>query len=269
MYLSKEATLLPSKVVFSFVFLYPITRTRIPTKRNTEYTQFHAQQGHHYGWKTTLRDTNGSSLYETDDMALLTTIVERNDVAMLKRYIQDKIDPAVGLHPYSPDCIDPFFTATKHGCIDALRVLLDHYHANINEAEPLEQRGIFLLNLACRYGQLETARFLLDSDPPLGTVQDKAPGGETALLAAAESFVYLSDELEHYHGNDTHAWVAKELARREDLIHMLVDRGASVRDHRDDPPRLRCSVLGLAASRASYALVKRLVDDGADLHAKQ
>lgn len=35
----------------------------------------------------------------------------------------------------------------------------------------LDQRGFLLLNVACQHAQLDTALFLLDSQPPLGEVR--------------------------------------------------------------------------------------------------
>lgn len=79
------------------------------------------------------------------------------------------------------------------------------------------------------------------------------------------------------HENETHNWIGDRIARGEKLMHLLLDRGASANDaiidQRDDndgqPPQPDDNVLALAVSRASYKLMKRLIDGGADIHARK
>ncbi|KAE8132407.1 ankyrin repeat-containing domain protein [Aspergillus pseudotamarii] len=209
-------------------------------------------------WDSGLRDTDGSILYEADWKVLRDEIIRRNDVETLKRYIEKY--PETGLEPELVYYYhEVFFVATRHGCVDALRVLLAYYLTNLDKAVPLEERDIVLLSTACRYAQLETVHFLLDSQPPLGNIRDKSSEGETALLSAA------NDQIEEH------------LARSEQLMYMLLDRDASVHDvtmvrneyNTSLPPQPRNTVLSLAISRASYKLVKRLIEQGANVHAKQ
>ncbi|GAB1206533.1 hypothetical protein APSETT445_005223 [Aspergillus pseudonomiae] len=219
-------------------------------------------------WDSGLRDTDGSIMYETEDQTLREEIIRRNDVETLKQYIGQY--PKTGLEPEPAYYrLDVFFVATQDGCIDALRVLLAYYHANLDKAVPLERRDIVLLNVACKYSQLETVQFLLDSQPPLGNIHDKGPGGETAILSAAESFTWP--------GEVTSDRIKECLVRSEELMYMLLDRGASVNDvtmvqneyNAHLPPQPCDTVLSLAISRASYTLVKRLIEQGANVHAKQ
>ncbi|KAH8696474.1 ankyrin repeat-containing domain protein [Talaromyces proteolyticus] len=199
---------------------------------------------------------------------LLRKIIEVNDVTMLNQYIKSygriALDPAE-LH-------DPFWIAAKCGSANALQVLLEYYKADPDQTQALAARGFFLLNTACQYAQLETARFLLDSDPPLGKAYTGDHRGGGALLSAA---IY----------KDNRGWFRDRITRSEDLMHMLLDRGASVRDvvqvlrHSDDDntegklqqqqwPLLK-TVLGQAVSRASYKLLSRLIAEGADVHTRQ
>ncbi|KAB8255516.1 ankyrin repeat-containing domain protein [Aspergillus pseudonomiae] len=219
-------------------------------------------------WDSGLRDTDGSIMYETEDQTLREEIIRRNDVETLKQYIGQH--PKTGLEPEPAYYrLDVFFVATQDGCIDALRVLLAYYHANLDKAVPLERRDIVLLNVACKYSQLETVQFLLDSQPPLGNIHDKGPGGETAILSAAESFTWP--------GEVTSDRIKECLVRSEELMYMLLDKGASVNDvtmvqneyNAHLPPQPCDTVLSLAISRASYTLVKRLIEQGANVHAKQ
>ncbi|KAJ5792444.1 uncharacterized protein N7503_008422 [Penicillium pulvis] len=82
-------------------------------------------------------------------------------------------------------------------------------------------------------------------------------------------------------------WRSNHIIRAEELIHLLLDAGASVQaarasatenwlfgnTYRDEerwkPLQASGTVLGFACSRAGYALIKRLIDQGADIHAKE
>ncbi|KAE8330635.1 ankyrin repeat-containing domain protein [Aspergillus sergii] len=227
-----------------------------------------------FGYNVAIIDTDGSELHEDESGSLLAKIIESNDVPMLNQYKEK--------HPRGITCsseareMDPFFVACRHGSTDVLPVLLEHYHANLSQTASLEERDIVLLNIACEYGQLETALFLLDSQPPLGSVGANMPGCETALLSAAQSIWNLSGELQ-FHENEALDWVDKRLTRSEQLIDILLDRGASVHDVTMCPgediaevkPQPLHTVLGLAISRAGYKLLKRLVDEGANVHTRQ
>lgn len=235
---------------------------------------------------TRLIDTDGTIHNETDDCTLLNQIIRRNDVVTLNRYLAKFPDHALatGEVYYS----DPFWIAASLGSTDVLRVLLEHYKVNYDPSRTvaLDQRGFLLLNVACQHAQLDTALFLLDSQPPLGEVRAwDRDHCETALLAAAaslESLEYLSSKWEYPH-HSRHGWARDCVARGEELMNLLLDRGASARDviapiQHDGgdnatsnglPPQPLSTVLGRAVSRASYKLVSRLLDEGADVHARQ
>ncbi|RAQ68657.1 hypothetical protein COH20_007423 [Aspergillus flavus] len=235
------------------------------------YVEFRRVQP--WGYDVAIIDTDGSELHEDEFGSLLAKIIESNDVPMLNQYKEK--------HPRGITCsseareMDPFFVACRHGSTDVLRVLLEHYHANLGQTA-FEEREIVLLNVTCEYGQLETALFLLDSQPPLVSVGANMPGYETALLSAAQSIWNLSDELQ-YHENEALDWVDKRLTRSEQLIDILLDRGASVHDVTmcpdEDIAEVKQqplhTVLGLAVSRAGYKLLKRLIDEGANVHTRQ
>ncbi|OBT44953.1 hypothetical protein VE00_04698 [Pseudogymnoascus sp. WSF 3629] len=200
---------------------------------------------------TWLIDTDGTILNETEDCTLLNQIIRRNDVATLNRYLAKFPDHALAtgeVYYY-----DPFWIAASLGSTE--------------------------------HAQLDTALFLLDSQPPLGEVRAwDRDHCETALLAAAASLEYLSSKWEYPHHN-RHGWARDCVARGEELMNLLLDRGASacdaiVRAHTqhdggDDatgnglPPQPLGTVLGRAVSRGSYELVRRLLDEGADVHARK
>ncbi|RDW83615.1 ankyrin repeat domain-containing protein [Aspergillus mulundensis] len=226
-------------------------------------------------------DADGTALYETQLVSLLHEIIARNDSNLLMQYITawewdlpGRDIPVPDIHSH-----DPFYIAAAHGCLDALRVLLDAHSAGKTEAHSAsasasasieQERGFSLLHVACQHAQIEIVKFLLDSDPALATVHDKDPGGWTPLMAAAYSTGTFGD------GADTSTL-------GEVLINMLLDRGASARDCVSSPttgidtatasesgghrlPQADSTVLSLAISGCSYRTVKRLLEAGADIH---
>ena len=211
-----------------------------------------------------LDDENGAKIFETDTGDLLYTIIERNDTATLNRYLEKF--PLI-LTPRLPYDEDAFYIAARDGRTDVLRVLLEYYAAHPTQTEGPNARGYLLLNVACRYAQIGTARFLLDNQPALGEIHARSEGGGTALLMAATSLACAE--------NDRHDSILEYVARGEQLMQLLLDKGADARDvlpcawasPKDGQP---CkTVLGLAICRASPKLVKRLINQGADVHAKQ
>jgi ankyrin repeat protein len=126
-----------------------------------------------------------------------------------------------------------------------------------------------------------------DSPSPLETVNMHAKDevGKTPILEAAASLIDLrreANEAEESECADWIEWVRDRIARGEQLIHFLLDRGCLATD--DIPPaadfgpflndtgidngQSRGSVLGLAVSRASGRLVQRPIDLGADVYFK-
>jgi ankyrin repeat protein len=212
-----------------------------------------------------LVDEDGANIYETEYRGLLFTIIELNDVATLNQYLAKY---PWALWPGETYYDDPFWAAAHHGSNDALRVLLEHYVADPTRTVAPDARGYLLLNVACRSAHVDTVRFLLDSQPAFGDTYARDDGGGTALLSAAASLAYVKD--------DRHGSIRDYVARGEELMQLLLDRGACARDvlHRgafippgDEQPRN--TVLGLAISRASPELVKHLIDEGANVHTKE
>ncbi|KJK67509.1 Ankyrin repeats 3 copy [Aspergillus parasiticus SU-1] len=227
-------------------------------------------------------DTDGSILYETDYDGLLCAIIERDDVTTLTRYLAK--EPRAAIAPSMGAFCDPFYIAAKNGSLNALRVLIEHHYRNADTLSlegtylaPPNERGFLILNVACRHAHIEMVRFLLDREPPLGSVHAKDDWGETALLATAGSLAQLgcdASEIDHATGD----WMDQRIARGEELIHLLLDRGAPAHYMRDQVagrekfnlmPEPVDTVLGQAITRASYALVNRLIDAGADVHGRE
>ncbi|KAH8701832.1 ankyrin repeat-containing domain protein [Talaromyces proteolyticus] len=220
-----------------------------------------------------LYDQNGAILYENNYQGLRNKIVQLNDVALLKQYIVKY--PRAVLAAGEVYYHDPFFIAAECGSTDALRLLFNVYIADPTQAKALDKRGYRLLDLACQNAHIDTVRFLLNNEPPLGDVLARNKYGDTALLSAAASLARF--RYEDWEDNDfSMEWIRDRFARSEDLMQLLLDRGASARDSntteffREDydeyKSQPRDTVLGLAVSRASPSLVKRLIDEGADVH---
>ncbi|RFU34748.1 hypothetical protein B7463_g1600, partial [Scytalidium lignicola] len=137
--------------------------------------------------------------------------------------------------------------------------------------ETLYERGQIILRRACYGGQVEMVRFLLDSQPPFGDIHGRRKN-ITPLLAAASSFIRSSP----IGSDDVHIPRKDYLARSEELMQLLLDRGACARDiikadvsPEVKPSQPRDTVLSLAIAGGSPGLLKRLIEEGADVQAKK
>ena len=228
----------------------------------SRYSEFHLKS---LDWDLAdgiLLDEDGAAIYETEYSGLLLSIIRLNDVATLKRYLATH---PRALGPGETHSYDPFWAAAYHGSTDALRVLLEHYAAHPNQTEAPNARGYLLLNVACQSAHVGTARFLLDNQLAAAEIHAQEAHGMTALLAAAASFVDSA-----YAENDRRDSMRDHVARGEELMLLLLDRGACAQDaitQGDKQPR--DTVLTLAISQASSKLVKRLIDEGADIYTKK
>lgn len=81
-------------------------------------------------------------------------------------------------------------------------------------------------------------------------------------------------KLRIYHESCDYDYFSERIACGEELMHLLLDRGASARDAiiprrgGGDGQPLH-TVLGWAVCRSSYGLVKRLLDEGTDVHRRK
>jgi ankyrin repeat protein len=242
---------------------------------------------------TALRDTDGTRLYETWDSGLLARIIHLNDVPRLKQYLS--VYTWLSLDHEEDICYDPLGVAAEAGSTDALRALVDHYYKTTSTNKPLHRRKHSLLSAACSGPHLETAQFILGMQPTPDSLDFNQSDRNEALLAAAGALTHLPPEVPK-HGTPINPdqWRSDLIARGEELISLLLDSGASAQavdlpiGEREWAGRLLCggnavkndddesqslqsfgTVLGLASSRASSALVKRLIDHGANIHAKE
>ncbi|KAI7973778.1 hypothetical protein EIK77_002176 [Talaromyces pinophilus] len=213
---------------------------------------------------------DGKLIYEDVWGSLKRCIVANNDVATLKNYAAKH--PRSILFQDEFYYHDLFYVAASSGALDALRALLDFYHANPERAKYLETRPFSMVEVACGSGSIDMVNFLLDDDPLRETVYASEYHGGRALLCATQSLGNLS------WGEDVGERELREyINKSEKLINMLLDRGASVReanrvyqwDDVDEKYRLMETALRNAMKHGSYKLLSRLIANGADVHARQ
>jgi ankyrin repeat protein len=227
-------------------------------------------------------DYNGVLLYD-NQRSLFCAIIENNDTAMLNQYLTKY--PLTPLKWNGSSQHDAYLKAAADGSTDVLRELLERRALRPDLApEIVHRNGAFVLWQACSNARVDTVRFLLDEGqqfrhvhPGIGDIHSVDGYGETALLSAARSFTW-------WQSGDEKFDIPEHLARAEQLMTMLLDRGASPQDHFIDnwypsldetvPPDpsvkeiVYYTVLSMAIKRASPGLVKRLVEGGADVRSK-
>ncbi|ROW08722.1 hypothetical protein VPNG_06418 [Cytospora leucostoma] len=223
------------------------------------------------GWQDwVLRDHDGTLLYDTPWRSLLNTVIRNNDVFLVNQWLEKK-PYAQGLGEITH--LEPFYTAIDHGSIDSLRLMLEYWAASPPQAStpaPDDEREYDLLQHACCGAQLDAVRLLIDESQPwaarLTRIHEReGPGGSRIRSALMEAASSCRDRMRGAEGRRS----------SEELICLLLDMGASARDvefWQDDPPAdtpcLQFTVLTLAIPEVSAYIVGRLIDEGADVHAK-
>jgi len=116
------------------------------------------------------------------------------------------------------------------------------------------------LNEAAQYGQVDIVRFLLNNQPRYASIYECDQSDYTALLSAASArYIDLPTSLQE----DLPGPAASEA-----IINLLLDRGASASDVSNGDARISNTVLTLVTQWAGSPLIKRLIDDGADIYTK-
>ncbi|KAI1061432.1 hypothetical protein LB507_011257 [Fusarium sp. FIESC RH6] len=211
-------------------------------------------------------DRDSSVLFEWPDFDLRTDIILANDVEMLRQYL-DAAPWAIEKPDGGDDSIDPFFVAAQSGRVQALQLLLAH-HSKLNGPSTrvrFPDRRVDLLSTAAKWGRVEMVKFLLDNQPLYADIHEQGSNRETAIFSAADT---TGTRHRDYLG---HQEVCLE--KNEAVMHLLLDRGACASDSLtcyDDRPECQTSetVLTMAVQWAGPGLIQRLIDNGADVHAK-
>lgn len=227
------------------------------------------ENGHRENWQASplkIIDRDGSVLFERTQLSLRTDIILANDVEMLRQYL-DAAPWAIEKTDREVDSKDPFFVAAQSGRVQALQLLLA-YHSKVNGPSTrvrFQDRRADLLSTAAKWGRVEMVKFLLDNQPLYADIHERGSNRESAILAAADT---SGTRHRDYLG---HQEVC--LDNNEAVMHLLLDQGACASDTLTMPhERPECqtseTVLTLAVQWAGPGLIQRLIDNGADVHAK-
>ncbi|KAM3073881.1 hypothetical protein ACMFMG_008499 [Clarireedia jacksonii] len=200
-------------------------------------------------------DENGITIYDNEYTSLLASISRFDDVAILSRYLANGTRILLGRGGSPDPKNDPFWNAATYSSTNALH----------------------------------TISFLLD-DPrkaKYGNIHSKDCAGHTLILAAAKSFMHgLVKTGPMVEANDNHDSLEKSRVQTEEIMNLLLDRGACTKETQKKRNYVENSysysddengyyyvvfntVLSIAITRASPSLVKRLIDEGADIHIEQ
>ncbi|ROV99825.1 hypothetical protein VSDG_02975 [Cytospora chrysosperma] len=216
-------------------------------------------------------DDNGVVFYESPEHLLLLRIIKLDDVVTLRRYQAANPDPKFLLYE-GHYLDDQFGAAVGYGSRDCLAVLLECWQSvggfqQTVFTSPNARCGT-LLHLACAGAQVETVMLLL-SEPwraDFGDVRavDSYMHLGTPLLQAAGSWPSSSNRKIHRAGlSDS---LQEKLARCEETIRILLERGASASDTKFLGDAIEYTVLSEAVRGASPALIERLIEEGADVN---
>lgn len=208
----------------------------------------------------------------------LRLIINDNNMAALRSYIRKYPDEI--FMPREMIIDSPLSDAVEDGRLDVLRMLLDLADTNGLHISPIRPIDDSLLDIACQRAQVDTVKFLLDRSPPLGARYASDSHGGRALISAASSLRFQLFYGPHVGFEGLEIWLRDALARSEEVLYMLLDRGASVPDairsyeltiveQDEEFVNFQETALGQAVSRASYRLISRLIAEGADIHARQ
>ncbi|KAJ5713892.1 uncharacterized protein N7483_011073 [Penicillium malachiteum] len=206
------------------------------------YTKFHHPQPDFE--KPIFCDIDGSSLYEAPYGSLLTSIIQRNDVTALYSY-NNSPNSRLFLQSYDSERQDPFSVALGCRSFDVLRALISIYISDPSMTEPLQtytnRCGLSLIHRTCSAGEQDMVEWLINHEPPLGSLHDRDPTGMgwTPLLYAAEALGIAGDLI-----LDADVEEAPAIARKK-------------------------AILGQAIPYASYGMVSRLITKESDVHTPQ
>ncbi|ROW01945.1 hypothetical protein VMCG_05624 [Cytospora schulzeri] len=246
----------------------------VPTSPYHEFQGPHPHVPNWYPYELTeaFTDDNGVVFYESPERLLLLRIIKLDDVATLRRYQAANSDPKFLLYE-GHYLEDQFGAAASYGSRDCLAVLLECWQSVGGFQQTVftlpNARCGTLLHLACAGAQVETVMLLL-SDPwraDFGDVRalDTYMHLGTPLLQAAGSWGSSINRKFHRAGRSDS--LQERLARSEETIRILLERGASASDTKFLGDAIEYTVLSEAVRGASSALIERLIEEGADVNA--
>ncbi|CVL08572.1 related to ankyrin [Fusarium proliferatum] len=212
----------------------------------------------------TMVDGNESVLCETGEFDLLLAIVHRDDVMTLEQYL-DIAPWVIEEREDLPLFYSFFYTAVSHGSLGALRTLLSYYERVMGPIQRItfRKRGFTLLNEAARRGYLEIVEFLLQNQPLYADIHERDYTGCTAIAAASD--LYSTRYAEAFNWQPS-------VDKSEAVINLLLEWGACPTDvvapaHEDSSWKPE-TIISMASEWASAKIIERLVNGGADVHAR-
>lgn len=221
----------------------------------------------------TITDEDGSIAYEELNLPLMAAIVDRDDTRALKEYLINASwliprAPSIplGLEEYSTH-LDYFVCAAHGGRLGVLKMLLAHGTESEDPNPPTEirfkEREYELLHIAARWGHFDMVEFLLENQPLYANLHERDLEGFTPIASAADFYPTRFINADFPGGVSA--------TRNEAVIQLLLDHGACAWDvvlpmREGDKPQ--DTVLTLAARWAGPALLRTLIERGADVHAK-
>ncbi|KAJ6096608.1 hypothetical protein N7486_007354 [Penicillium sp. IBT 16267x] len=234
-------------------------------------------------------DADGSPVYEGPYRALLCSIIQCNDVTALHSYNNSHL--RVFLPSYKEDpAQNPFRIALCCRSFDVLRALVGIYLSDPSLTEPLQIYNnrcyVSLVHHTCATGDQEMVEWLINHEPPLGSLHDRDTRGWTPLLYAAEALGEAGNLMVGAEAGEIPI-LAREKAREnrerlEKLIYWLLDSGCSVPESNTfenydkslpegskNVPQIGFTVLGKAIPYASYEMVSHLITKGGGVHTPQ
>ncbi|RGP69234.1 hypothetical protein FLONG3_7870 [Fusarium longipes] len=252
--------------------------TPTPPKNESPYQRFTQKPGkvcNHHGWRPdhlSITDRDGSTLYETDGGSLFNEIIQLDDVETLEKYfsVEPRAIPKLHSLPEDDEAFYDlgmtFHNAICDGSLGVIRLLASHELKYSESTEKIRfDKFIFhLLTHAARWGQIEMVKFFLDNQPLYADINDRDHWGNTALSAVADIHQH------RYAFPCPECWDFQP-EKNEAMMNLLLDRGACASDAVlpfRGCDETRNTVLTLASKWSSYEMIKRLIDCGADIHAK-
>ncbi|KAF4960231.1 hypothetical protein FSARC_10544, partial [Fusarium sarcochroum] len=220
---------------------FPLPEAESPYKRFRQHPNELDEDGYQISSlpsPLSIIDRDGSVLYEDGQFYLRTRIISRNDVTLLEQYL--------AIAPWAIDQVDlddvtrssdVFYIAAQSGSVDALKTLLAHY----SKVTSLTQKQLYA-DIHTRHHEGRTA---------ILCAADTTPIGKYDYIGQRE--VCLDDN--------------------EAVMNLLLDRGSCASDvaswrDADRDKEYSDTVLTFAVKWASPELIKRLIDSGANVHAK-
>ncbi|KAJ6102631.1 hypothetical protein N7486_005058 [Penicillium sp. IBT 16267x] len=253
------------------------------------YEEFYQRDEDFEDQPPVFHDADGSPVYEGPYYALLCRIIHYNDVTALHSYNNSHL--RVFRRSYKEDpSQNPFWIALGSRSFDALRALVGIYLSDPSLTEPLQvynnRCDLSLVHQTCATGNQEMVEWLINHEPPLGSLHDRDTQGRTPLLYAAEALGEAGNLMVGAEPGETHI-LAREKAREnrerlEKFIYWLLDSGCSVPESNtfenydkslpegsENVSQIRFTVLGKAIPSASYEMVSHLITKGGGVHTPQ